>query len=118
MKLSTVENYFYMRNTIRRLNKKVYPELSEVGVNILFSIYTLDLIGQLCSKKALYDFMSKNYHTPNKTKFFALIRNFLRDGIIIETKTNRYNIVSLSIQGKVILHNINEKLQTEKLNQV
>jgi hypothetical protein len=112
MKLPAIENYFYLRNTLKHLSKKGYGELSEVDVNLIFSIYCMNDRGLLCTKKALYEFMCSSCHTPHKTKFFATINSFTANGIVKVKVTDRYKIVYLSLDGTLLLNQINHRLQT------
>lgn len=118
MELSAIKHYYYLRDTLKRLSKKGYGELSEVGVNHIFSIHYMNENGLLCTKKALYEFMRGNCHTPHKTKFFLLISKYFGKGILKINATNSYKIVSLSMDGKLLLHKINENLFVGKSKQV
>ena len=82
MELTAIKNYFYFRSFLSQFRKKGYSELTEVHVNILFSIHCITEASIQCTKTALYEFMSANYHTPHKTKLFALIVTFKEKGII------------------------------------
>lgn len=82
MELTAIKNYFYFRGSLSQFSKKGYGELTEVHVNILFSIHCLTQDGIQCTKTALYEFMRANYHTPYKTELFALIVTLIEKGII------------------------------------
>ena len=111
MKLQAMENYFYLRNTLKRFSKRGYGELTEVRINILFSIYQINENSVLCTKKALYEFMCRNCHTPHKTKFFSTISSLITNGIVKVKVTGRYKTVYLSLDGILLLNQINDRIQ-------
>ncbi len=110
MKLPAIENYFYFRHTLKRLSKKGYGELSEVNINLIYSIHCMNKNGLLCSKKALYEFMCSNCHSPHKTKFFTLISLLVTKGFLKLKVTKSYKVLSLSMDGVLLLNQINNNL--------
>lgn len=61
MELTSIKNYFYIRDTLFKFSTKGYGELSAVRINILFYIHYMNDNGLLCTKKLMYEFMSINY---------------------------------------------------------
>ena len=114
MQLPAINNYFYFRCTLSKLSKKGYGELSEVHINILFSIYCITEDGKQCTKTALYEFMCANYHTPHKTTFFALIRALIANSSIRENTGTGLKFLKLTMEGKLLLHSLNDRLLLEK----
>jgi hypothetical protein len=115
MQLPAINNYFYFRGTLSKLSKKGYGELSEVHVNILFSIHCITEEGIQCTKNALYEFMSNNYHTPHKATLFALIRALKTNGKIRESVGAGFKFLTLTLEGELLLFSLNDRLLLEKV---
>ena len=115
MQLPAINNYFYFRDVLSKLSKKGYGELTEVHVNILFSIHCITEDGLQCTKTALYEFMSANYHTPHKATLFALIGALKTKGRIMESVGAGLKFLTLTLEGKLLLHSLNDRLLLRKV---
>ena len=115
MQLPAINHYFYFRGTLSKLSKKGYGELSEVHINILFSIHCITEDSIRCTKTALYEFMSANYHTPHKTTLFALIGVLKTKGRIRENTGTGLKFLTLTMEGKLLLHSLNDRLLLENV---
>ena len=118
MKLPAIKNYYSLRRTLNRFSWYEFDNFTEIEINILFSIHCIETEAIRCTKTALYNFMSANYHTPNKTKLFALIVTLKEKGIIRENIGTGFKFLTVTLEGKLLLSSLNDRLQLSKVKKV
>ena len=59
--------------------------------------------------------ISTNYHTPHKTTFFALIRALIANSRIRENTGTGLKFLNLTMEGKLLLHSLNDRLLLERV---
>lgn len=107
-----------MRRTLNRFRWYEFDNFTEIEINILFSIHCIETKAIRCTKTALYNFMSTNYHTPNKTKLFALIVTLKAKGIIRKNIGTGFKFLTSTLEGKLLLSSLNDRLQLSKVKKV
>ena len=107
MKFTQLKRSFLFRNILF----KDWQNYSEVEINVVIGIYSMNYEFKRCSSNTLFRYLSKLHRTPYKKTLLATLRKFKQEGVIRVTGKGPGTKIHLTMDGTLYLSRIEEKLR-------
>ena len=95
---------------LRKFLMRQYEQYTEAEVNLMICIYEMNEREECCTRKTIFEFLSKIHRTPYKKKLLATIRKFKKDEMIRITKRARVSHIEIGIHGYLFLSRVDSEL--------